>query len=115
MQFMNISPAADVWWKQPQISCHFFILVQSDEDDHLYVFPQLYQMGTTQTVTAAAPWVCLAYATVQKQYEKDQFEGVCVYLCVCWVEYNQLSSPRLKYYIKLFPGFFLQCIQITAD
>lgn len=62
---------------------HFFVLVQRDEDDHLYVFPQLCQIGTTQTVTAAAPRVCLAYATVQKQCEKDQVEGVCVCICAC--------------------------------
>lgn len=49
-------------------------------------------MGITQTVTAATPWMCLAYPPVQKQPEEDQFEGVCV--CVCWAD-NNLQTCQL--------------------
>lgn len=76
--------------KAAMILCQFFILAQSDEEkDRLYVFPLLYQMGITQTVTAATPWMCLAYPPVQKQPEEDQFKGVCM---LSWLQLTNMPA-----------------------
>lgn len=78
----------------------FHISAEEWEKRSLVCFYLLFQMGITQTVTAATPWMCLAYPPRPKTaWGRSVWRCVCV--CVCWADDNlqtcQLATSWASY------------------